>query len=351
MMKKEPYYIKLKNRIMKKKQDKYSRREFIQKSAKGAAVISASGLMASYSFSPGKNKENKIPQRTLGKTGLKVSILSFGGGSQFLKNKDGEWEKVLKRAIESGINLFDTAPSYNLTGFNLGDGKASGSEERFGEILPGYRDKIILSTKLESRDPDEARKEVETSLVRMKTDYLDILFIHAIAPSDDVAEIEKGLYKEMVALKESGIVKHIGFSSMDSAERSRDFLEKLDFDVVILAMNPTGYGNYAKVALPAARKKNTGVIAMKVLRNIVGVEATAKELLEYAWTQEGVASAVVGHFGIEPLEENIKLAHEFGKSELASTDPKELESRLAKFAGPHALCWARPGYIDGGIIV
>ena len=124
-----------------------------------------------------------------------------------------------------------------------------------------------------------------------------------------------------------------------------------DFDVALLAMNPTGYGNYAKVALPAARKKNTGVIAMKVMRNIVGVEATAKELFEYAWTQEGVASAIVGHFGIEPLQENIKLAQEYGKNELASIDRKELESRLAKLAGPHALCWARPGYIDGGIIV
>ena len=336
---------------MKKKQEKYSRREFIQETAKGAAVISASGLIASCSLFSDKDEEISMPQRTLGKTGLKVSILSFGGGSQFLKNNDGDWEKTLRIAVESGINLFDTAPSYSLAGFNLGEGKASGSEERFGEILPAYRDKIILSTKLESRDPDKAKETVETSLIRMKTDYIDILLIHAIAPSDDVAEAEKGLYKEMVALKESGIVKYTGLQCMDSAERSRDFLEKLDFDVALLAMNPTGYGDYAKVALPAARKKNTGVFVMKAMRNIVGVEATAKELFEYAWTQEGVASAIVGHFGIEPLEENIKLAQEYGKNELASIDRKELEARLAKLAGPHALCWARPGYIDGGIIV
>ncbi|MBE9480593.1 MAG: aldo/keto reductase [Bacteroidetes bacterium] len=328
----------------------YSRRKFIQNSAIGAAVVSTSGLMSSCSLFSDKDKKVKIPQRTLGKTGLKVSILSFGGGSQFLKNNDGDWEKVLKKAVESGINLFDTAPSYNLAGFNLGEGKASGSEERFGEILPAYRDKIILSTKLESRDPDEAKKTVETSLARMKTDYLDILMIHSIEPSDDVAKIEKGLYKEMVTLKESGVIKHIGFSCMDSAERSRDILEKLDFDVCMLAMNPTMYGDFVKVAFPAARKKNTGIIAMKVMRNIVGVEATAQELFEYAWTQEGVASTMVGHFGIEPLEENIKLAQEYGKNELAGIDRQELETRLAKLAGPHALCWARPGYIDGGII-
>ncbi len=155
----------------------------------------------------------------------------------------------------------------------------------------------------------------------------------------------------MVRLNESGIVKYIRFSSMDSADRPRDMLEKLDFDVCILAMNPTMYGDFVKVAFPAARKKNTGIIAMKVMRNIVGVEATAQELFEYAWTQEGVASTVVGHFGIEPLEENIKLAQEYGKNELAGIDRQELETRLAKLAGPHALCWAQPGYRDGGIIV
>ena len=329
----------------------YSRRKFIQNSAMGAAAVSASGLISSCSIFSDKDKETEIPQRTLGKTGLKVSILSFGGGSQFLKNNDGDWEIVLKKAVESGINLFDTAPSYSLAGFNLGEGKASGSEERFGEILPAYRDKIILSTKLESRDPDEAEKTVESSLARMKTDYLDILMIHSIEPSDDVAKIEKGLYKEMVRLKETGVIKHIGFSSMDSAERSRDMLEKLDFDVCMLAMNPTMYGDFVKIAFPAAKKKNTGIIAMKVMRNIVGVEATAKELFEYAWTEGGVASAMVGHFGIEPLEENIKLAQEYGKNELASIDRQELETRLAKLAGPHALCWAQPGYTDGGIIV
>ena len=329
----------------------YSRRKFIQNSAIGAAVVSTSGLISSCSLFSDKDKEVKIPQRTLGKTGLKVSILAFGGGSQFLKNNDGDWEEVLKKAVESGINLFDTAPSYTVSSFGLGDSKSLCGEERFGEILPAYRDKIILSTKLESRDPDEAKKVVETSLARMKTDYLDILMIHSIEPSDDVAKIEKGLYKEIVRLKESGIIKYIGFSSMDSAERSKDMLENLDFDVCMLAMNPTMYGDFTKTAFPAARKQNTGIIAMKVMRNIVGVEATAKELLEYAWTQEGVATAMVGHFGTEPLEENIKLAQEYGKNELAVIDRQELETRLAKLAGPHALCWAQPGYRDGGIIV
>ncbi|NOY37316.1 MAG: aldo/keto reductase [Chlorobi bacterium] len=330
---------------------KYSRRKFIQNSAIGAAAVSASGIISSYSLLGDNEKGKRIPKRTLGKTGMEVSILSFGGGSQFLKNKDGDWEKLLRKAVESGINLFDTAPSYTFASFNMGKNKSLSSEERYGRVLSEYRDHIILSTKLESRDPDEVKKNIEESLIRMKTDHIDILFIHSIEPSDKVVDIENGVYRELVALKESGIIRHIGFSSMDSAERSRDLLEKLDFDVVLLAMNPTGYGDFAKVALPVAQKKNVGVLAMKVMRNIVGKEATAKELFEYVWTQKGVSSALVGFFGIEILEEDIKLAKKFGIKNTAGVNPKELESRMAKLAGPHALCWARPGYKDGGIIV
>ncbi len=336
---------------MKKDDNKYSRREFIQKTAAGAAVISVAGIAGSCSVKPGK--EGKMPTRVLGKTGLDISILSFGGGSQFLKNKDGEWEKVLHKALKAGINYYDTAPSYNLSQFHMNDVKGIGSsEERYGEVLSAYRDQIILSTKIEGRDPEKAKKDLEESLKKLKTDHVDILMLHSIEPSDDVAAIENGVYREMIRMKESGMTKFIGFSSMDSSERSRDLLEALDWDVALLAMNATQYGDFAKVALPVAQKKNVGVIAMKVMRNLVGKKATAQELFEYAWTQDGVASAVVGHYGKDPIEENIKIAMEYGsKGNTAMIDRAELELRMAEFAGPHALVWARPGYRDGGLIV
>lgn len=335
---------------------KISRRKFIETTGKGAAFVSSSGILSSCSIFSDKNVKSKMPHRILGKTGLEVSILSFGGGSQFLKNNSGKWEKELMFAIESGINLFDTAPSYVASAvkdptMNY-DGKALDSgEERYGSLLSKYRNDIILATKLESRDPKKVKEEIKGSLSRLKTDYIDILLMHAINNKDTVSEIEKGIYKEMVALKNAGIVKYIGFSSMDSAERSRDLLENLDIDVALLAMNPTKYGDFAKVALPAAIKQNTGVIAMKVLRGIVGKDVTAQELFDYVWTQEGVDTALVGHYGMETLVENINIAREHGNRKMASLQRNELELRMAKFSGPHALCWARPGYIDGGIII
>ena len=337
-----------------KKRKELKRREFIATTMKGAAVLTATGLASSCSLFSDREKV-QIPRRPLGKTGMNVSILSFGGGSQFLRNENGEWEKHLVKAVESGINLFDTAPNYTVATHSGGE-KALSSEERFGEILPPYRNKIHIITKLDpgkdgKRHPELAVKSVEGSLKRLQTDYIDILLIHAVNDKDSVGEIEQGVYREMIKMKDEGMIKHIGFSSMDSAERSKELLENLDFDVVLLAMNPTGYRNYAEIALPVARQKGVGVIAIKVVRDLIGPDATARELLEYAWTTNHVSSALIGHYGMKTLKENIKLAMDYGKNNPVSLDMQELESRLASYAGPHALCWARPGYEDGGITV
>lgn len=337
-----------------KKHKALSRRKFILDSSKAAALVTATGLLASSSKVSGRNgAKYQIPRRLLGNTGLEVSILAFGGGSQFLQNNDGEWEKLLECAYKGGINFFETAPSYMASKFwETGDGKSlDSSEQRYGEVLSPYRNKIVLSTKLSSRDPEEAKKSLEASLENFKTDYLDVLMIHGITGDDSIADMEKGLFKTMQSFKESGMVKNIGFSCMNDPEHGRDLLNQLDFDVVLVAMNATNYGGFADAILPVARKKNVGAIAMKLMRDLVGEVATPEELLEYAWTQPGVASATVGHWGLEKLEENLRIARNYREDSPLVLDRKELEHRLAPYAGPHALCWARKGYRDGDVVV
>jgi len=336
------------------KHNKLSRRRFIVDSAKAASVVTASGLLTSCSFISGKNAvKYKIPRRVLGKTGLEVSMLAFGGGSQFLQNNDGEWEKLLETAVEGGINFFETAPTYIASEFwECGDGKSlDSSEQRYGQVLSAYRDQLVLSTKLPGRDVEGAKKSLENSLKNFKTDYLDVLMIHGVTIDDNISVIENGLYKTMMSFKESGLVRNIGFSCMNDPAHGRDLLEKLDFDVCLVAMNATKYGGFAETILPAARKKNMGVIAMKLMRDIVGQAAAPKELLEYAWSQEGVASASVGHWGIEKLQENIGIAQAYDGKPVAQAEREALENRLASLAGPHALCWARPGYRDGAVVI
>jgi len=321
------------------KNNSISRRKFIQQSTLSAAVLTTGSIFTNACDSK-KSTLSKFPRRILGKTGLEVSILGYGGGSQFMKMSDGEWEPHMEYALNAGINYFDTASSY-------GADADKPSESRFSEILPPHRKKITLLTKIHEREPDKAKKEFEESLKRLKTDYVDILLIHSIGPEDSVSDIEKGVYEVIADLKKQKMVRYIGFSSMDSAERSKELINNLDFDVTLLAMNPTNYGNFVEIALPSAREKNLGVIAMKVMRDIVNVHAKPKELIEYAWNLEGVNCAVISHTGMAPLEENINLALEYNKQLLGSINSYELERRLRHLAGPEHLVYARPGYRDG----
>ncbi|MHA2032167.1 MAG: aldo/keto reductase [Candidatus Kariarchaeaceae archaeon] len=356
---------------MKSTNKKISRRNFVKKASLSIGGIAGFGFTKSCADHPllsekkqyndpiddfddndrtppedGSFRKDLLPRRILGSTGLEISMLAFGGGSQFVMNEDGDWEPLLERAIELGINFFDTSVDYNYQ-----NGR---SEERYGEILSPIRDQVYIATKFNGfkdnkRDVDVMMQEFETSLTRLKTDYVDVLSIHFIDNSDSVSDIENGVFKKLQELKNDGSVKFIGFSSMDSAERSKELIEQLEFDVVLLAMNPTTYGNFAQVALPAAIEKNMGVLAMKVMRNIVGQSATAEELISYALSLDGTASACIGHYGQNVLEENAELVKNFGPSSIRDGYGL-LEKRLHHLAGPHALCWAHPNYHDGCLV-
>ncbi len=346
--------------------NKISRREFVKKTATGVAGFmgGAWGLASSCNNPDAPTADEKLPlkapvgdpnrnpgapghsahhdllpRRVLGKTGLEIAMLAFGGGSQFLKNEDGKWQPLMQRALELGVNYFDTAFNYN------------GSEERYAEILAPIRDQVYIATKFDGkkgnlRDVDVMMSELETSLTRLKTNYVDVLLIHDVNDGDTVSQIETSVFKQMQKLKDEGTVRFIGFSSMNSAQRSRDLIVNLDFDVVLLAMNPTNYGSYAEIALPAAKYKDMGILAMKVLRDLVGVAATAEELIHYVLDKEGVTTAVIGHYGVEKLEENAAIVSTY-KPTRVDDGYGELEERLRPYASPRALCWARPDYVDG----
>ncbi|MDP6637385.1 MAG: aldo/keto reductase [Phycisphaerae bacterium] len=321
-----------------------TRREFLKTAA---AASSATVLASAASPILGAKKSGKsptikpadaIPKRVLGKTGMKVSVLSFGGGSQFLKNKDGAWEPLLQRAVDLGINYFDTHQNYK-------------TEERFGEILPKYRKKIYIVTKFDPRDEDGMMKSFEGSLKRLKVDYVDALLLHNLGKEDDLKAFAKGAWKRMQKLKSEGTARFIGFSSMRSAAASRNFIEQLNPDIALVAMNATRYAGFAKLTLKPAVKNNVGVIAMKTVRGLIGQKgATPKKLLQYVLDQKGVASAVVGHYGMKVLEENVKLVKEIIQSrKMSPAAKKRLETACAPLAGPHALPWARADYLDDGI--
>src|SRR3954452_4173392 len=126
----------------------FSRRQFIRTAA-GAAVVPCLGAAP------------KFPTRPLGRTGIEASILGFGSGSRFLMyEQEAKALEALSRALDLGITYIDTAHSY-------GNGR---SEERIGRILPERRRQVTLATKLGARTADDARRQLELSLKRLRTD-------------------------------------------------------------------------------------------------------------------------------------------------------------------------------------
>ncbi len=317
-----------------------SRRKFIRQSSAAVAAISATSFLPACNTKQYMKNDKGMPLRNFGKTGIQISILGYGCGSQFMIMPNGEWESSFQHAFEAGINFFDTSCNY-------GENEPVPSEARLGQIIPAIRKDIILQTKLAERDYDKALKQFERSLNRLKTDYVDLLMIHAVMGKDNLAEIEKGVYRAIRGLKEQKVVRSIGFSCHDDANRAKELIENLEIDHVQLAMNATKYGELAEIALPKAVEKGLGVVSMKVMRDIVTKGYAPGELLAYNWQLPGVSTNVVAHNGLAPLAENIAIAKDYGKDKLTLANPEKLESQLAQYANSESLVWAGPGYYDG----
>lgn len=287
-----------------------SRRRFLQAATAGAAVVPALGAGAA----------PKLPTRTLGKTGIEVSILAFGSGSRFLMYEDeDEALGALSRALDLGITYIDTAHSY-------GNGK---SEERIGRLMPERRKQVTLATKISARRADDARRQIELSLKRLRTDRLDVLHIHALSGTEDLAAIEApdGVLKAVYEAREQKVARAIGITCHAAPAALKTALERHDFDCTQMALNaamarmaegqggmkatPMSAGGFEELALPVAVRKKMGVIAMKVFAQdqIVGV-APIEKLLAYALSLP-VSLASLGMPKPEFIERNIELARAF----------------------------------------
>ena len=161
-----------------------NRREFLETGVKGVVSASLVSHMASAAKikTGGSDKLGSImPTRPLGKTGEHLTLLAVGG-AHVARMDDKTIQEVVDVSLEEGIRFFDTAHSY-------GNGK---SEEHYGNFLcPKYRDHVYIMTKSTATTAEKFQKEFDLSLKRMKTDYVDLLYIHALGSIEDVDEREK----------------------------------------------------------------------------------------------------------------------------------------------------------------
>jgi aryl-alcohol dehydrogenase-like predicted oxidoreductase len=281
-----------------------SRRRFLEKIGLGTAAGTGLWLLKDVAQATAK----PLPSRTLGRTGAKVSILAFGCGSRFLMYEDEDKAlAALNHAIDLGITYLDTAYAY-------GDGK---SETRVGKLMASRRKDVWLATKIPDRTRDEFMRRLEGSLKRLQVDHVDLLHIHSLGKPEDLAKIEApdGALKGLLEAREQKMTRAIGMTSHTSGEVMAQAIERHDLDCVQMALNGSRNGRFEELALPAANKKNLGVIAMKVtgqefLLGDGGGKSDITSLLRYSMSLP-VTTAVVGMPRLEMLEHNTEVARSF----------------------------------------
>lgn len=290
-----------------------NRRNFLHLSA--AAVTARLNALA----------DTPLPQATLGKSGLKVTRFTLGG-AHMRRNGEEEAIRIIRRAVELGVNFLDSAHKYNDGGSDIAYGKA---------LSGGLRQKVLLMSKAQLRDRDGAMKQLEETLQRMQTDYLDLWQCHEVTTHAEVDRIfgPGGALEAFVKAKEQGKVRHIGFTGhADPSVHLRllnefDGWETAQFPVNLIDRH---YLSFIDNVLPKIRAKRLGVIGMK--SNAIG-QITAQrvaaipECLRYSWSQE-IDTLVSGVETVQQLEENVLALKNF--EPMTAQEQEKLLARTRK---------------------
>lgn len=256
-------------------------------------------------------KISSLPKRVLGKTGVSLPILGLGGAGQTpLSKPDAEKQAVdmIQQAWNLGIRYFDTAASYGP------------SEDYLGKVLPTYRSDLFLASKTARRDRDAAWRELESSLKRLNTDYLDLWQLHHVSFAEEIEEIfgSNGAVKAIEEAKEQGLIKFAGITGHHEPEIIIEGLRRYAFDTTLIPVNAADVHHprpFIASVLPVARQQQVGVIAMKVpaygklLRP--GVLSGMSEAMGYSLSQEGVHTCIIAAETVEQLTANVQTAQAF----------------------------------------
>lgn len=251
-----------------------------------------------------------MPAATLGKSGLRVSKFTLGGYHMAVKG-EAEGVRIIQRAIDLGVTFLDSAHKYH-------DGK---SDEIYGKALAGgRRQKVLLMSKAEKRDAVSAMRQLEETLKRMNTDYLDLWQCHEVSRHDEVDKIfgPGGSLEAFVKAKKDGKVRHIGFTGHHDPTVHQRLLDGYDgWETVQHPVNLVDphYLSFIGSVMPNIKKKGLGMIGMK--SNAIGgitkhSVATIEECLRFTLSHP-VDTLVSGVETVEQLEQNVAIVKAFRK--------------------------------------
>lgn len=321
-----------------------NRRDFIKVlSALSIGLAGSEGRL----FAMGKPERDRIgellPLRTLGKTGQRVTMLGMGGFHIGCAMSEKEAEKTIEVAMEGGVRFFDCAQSYC----------EGNTEKRLGKILtPKYRDVSYLMSKTLASNAANARKSLDESLRNLKTDYLDLWQVHSLKTLQDVDDrIANGVLDVMLEARDSGKVKHIGFTGHVNPKTHLSMLAKTDiFEVCQMPINAVdpNYSSFIVEVMPELVKRNMGILVIKSLGGgsffaqsprlpgwniqdpVIPARISIRQALDFVWSLP-VSVLVTGAENAAQLQEKIFLARNF--EPLSSEERNILIQKVADMVG------------------
>lgn len=272
-----------------------------------------------------KRNDGGIPVRVLGKTGLEVSVIGFGGGHCVRDYIDEALTvRLIQESIDSGVTFMDNAWEYHQ----------GESERRMGIALQGRRDQVTLMTKVCARDAKKAEEELHDSLRRLQTDVIDVWQFHEINYDNDPDWIFRDGSVLEVALKarDAGKIRFIGFTGHKSPHILLDMLSRdFDWDTCQLPINVVDahYRSFQNEVLPELNRRNIGVIGMKSLGGrgqlVTDLGLTAEQCRSYALSLP-ISTLVCGVESPENLKQDVEMARAF--TPMSEAEQKELVDRV-----------------------
>jgi aryl-alcohol dehydrogenase-like predicted oxidoreductase len=260
-------------------------------------------------FEKSAGKNGKMPVRPFGKTGKKVGILSLGGQGALENNPDIDHNvRLVRRAVDLGINYFDTSPIYGPERF---------SEMILGEALWDVRDDVVIASKTHLRSYNASMKLLERTLSSLRTDHLDVWQVHALAKKGEVDQVfgEWGAMRALRKMQDEGVVSHLGITGHEDPDVLLEAMRRHDFDTVLFPVNASDKHmspSFIKKLIPKAKK--LARIGMKVFSqgfifNEDGI-LDPRIPLEYAMSQD-VSTVIIGTENLSELEQNTDIAKKF----------------------------------------
>jgi len=262
---------------------------------------------------PPTTRSGDMQFRTLGRTGEKVSIVGVGGSHIGKQNDEQESIRIIRTAIDRGVNFMDNSWDYN-------EGK---SEERMGRALrDGYRNKVFLMTKIDGRTQESAANQIDESLRRLQTDRVDLMHFHEVIRMEDADRIfgENGAVQAILAAQKAGKVRYVGFTGhKDPAVHLRtiEVAKKhgFRFDSLLMPLNvmDAHFRSFQHEVLPVALREGIGVTSMKSMGGGFILKSGAVkplECLHYAMNLP-TSTVIAGIDSMDILEQALDAAKTF----------------------------------------